>query len=68
MNYTTNDIAELLDLTQYTVKRHLKRMNLEDTGFFVQAERNINVLYYPEETFQKLKAKIDSDRATEENV
>jgi predicted transcriptional regulator len=67
MNYTTNDIAELLDLTQYTVKRHLKRMNLEDTGFFVQAERNINVLYYPEETFQKLKAKIDSDRATEEN-
>ena len=29
MNYTTSDIAELLDLTQYTVKRHLKRMNLE---------------------------------------
>ena len=67
MNYTTNDIAELLDLTQYTVKRHLKRMNLEDTGFFVQAERNINVLYYPESTYLQLKNKVEGDIATEAN-
>ena len=67
MNYTTSDIAELLDLTQYTVKRHLKRLNLENTGFFVQTERNTNVLYYPESTYLQLKNKVEEDRVTEEN-
>jgi predicted transcriptional regulator len=67
MNYTTSDIAELLDLTQYTVKRHLKRLNLENTGFFIQTERNTNVLYYPESTYLQLKNKVEEDRATEEN-
>lgn len=67
MNYTTSDIAELLDLTQYTVKRHLKRLNLENTGFFIQSEKNINILYYPESTFLQIKNKVEEDRATEEN-
>ena len=67
MNYTTSDIAELLDLTQYTVKRHLKRLNLENTGFFIQSEKNINILYYPESTYLQLKNKVEEDRATEEN-
>ena len=65
MNYTTSDIAELLDLTQYTVKKHIKKLNLENTGFFVQAERNINVLYYPESTYLQIKNKVEEDRATE---
>ncbi len=67
MNYTTSDIAELLDLTQYTVKKHIKKLNLENTGFFIQTEKNINVLYYPESTFLQLKNKVEEDRATEEN-
>lgn len=67
MNYTTSDIAELLDLSQYTVIRHLKRMNLEKTGFFIQTERNTNVLYYPESTYLQIKNKVEEDRATEEN-
>lgn len=67
MNYTTSDIAELLDLTQYTIKKHIKRMNLENTGFFVQAERNINILYYPESTYLMIKNKVEEDRATEKN-
>lgn len=67
MNYTTSDIAELLDLTQYTIKKHIKRMNLENTGFFVQAERNINILYYPESTYLIIKNKVEEDRATEKN-
>ena len=28
MNYTTSDIAELLDLTQYTVKKHIKKLSI----------------------------------------
>ena len=67
MNYTTSDIAELLDLSQYTVIRHLKRLNLENTGFFIQTKKNINVLYYPESTYLQLKNKVEEDRATEEN-
>ena len=67
MNYTTSDIAELLDLSQYTVIRHLKRLNLENTGFFIQTERNTNVLYYPESTYLQIKNKVEEDRATEEN-
>lgn len=67
MNYTTNDIAELLDLTQYTVKKHIKKLNLENTGFFIQSEKNINILYYPESTFLQIKNKVEEDRATEEN-
>ena len=67
MNYTTNDIAELLDISQYTVIKHLKRMNLENTGFFIQTERNTNVLYYPESTYLQIKNKVEEDRATEEN-
>ena len=67
MNYTTSDIAELLDLTQYTVKKHIKKLNLENTGFFIQTERNINVLYYPESTYLQIKNKVEGDRATEAN-
>lgn len=67
MNYTTNDISELLDISQYTVIKHLKRMNLENTGFFIQTERNTNVLYYPESTYLQIKNKVEEDRATEEN-
>ena len=67
MNYTTSDIAELLDLSQYTVIRHLKRLNLENTGFFIQTKKNINALYYPESTFLQIKNKVEEDRATEDN-
>ena len=67
MNYTTNDIAELLDLSQYTVKKHIKKLNLENTGFFIQSEKNINILYYPESTYLQIKNKVEEDRATEEN-
>ena len=67
MNYTTSDMAVLLDLTQYTVKRHLKRLNLENTGFFIQTERNTNILYYPESTYLQIKNKVEGDRATEAN-
>ena len=67
MNYTTSDISELLDLTQYTVKKHIKNMNLENTGFFIQTEKNINILYYPESTYLQIKNKVEEDRATEEN-
>lgn len=67
MNYTTSDIAELLDLTQYTVKKHIKKLNLENTGFFIQSEKNINILYYPESTYLQIKNKVEEDRATEEN-
>ena len=67
MNYSVPDIAEHLEITEYTARKLIKRFDLENTGFFIQIRNKINVLYYPEETFQKLKAKIDSDRATEEN-
>ena len=67
MNYSIPDIAEQLEITEYTARKLIKRSDLENTGFFIQIRNKINVLYYPEETFQKLKAKIDSDRAIEEN-
>lgn len=67
MNYSIPDIAEHLGITEYTARKLIKRFDLENTSFFIQIRNNINVLYYPEETFQKLKVKIDSDREIEEN-
>ena len=67
MNYSVPDIAEHLEITEYTARKLIKRFDLENTGFFIQSERNINILYYPESTYLQLKNKVEGDRATEAN-
>ncbi len=67
MNYSIPDIAEHLEITEYTARKLIKRFDLENTGFFIQTKKNINVLYYPESTYLIIKNKVEGDRATEEN-
>ena len=67
MNYSVSDIAENLEVAEYTVRKLIKRFKLENTGFFIQTKKNINVLYYPENTYLTIKAEIDANKEIENN-
>lgn len=65
MIYSVKEMAEELDVSPFVINKYIKRFKLN--GRFIQKEKNINILYFPQTAFEMIRDTLETNKVIAKN-